>query len=54
MSRVSTCDSAIAKDPNFAMAHLNLANSAPTGTEFFEHLGHAVALAARCRRASGS
>jgi tetratricopeptide (TPR) repeat protein len=36
---------AIAKDPNFAMAHLNLANSAPTGTEFFEHLGHAVSLA---------
>ena len=36
---------AIAKDPNFAMAHLNLANSAPTGTEFFEHLGHAVKLA---------
>ncbi len=36
---------AIAKDPNFAMAHLNLANSAPTGTEFFEHLGHAVTLA---------
>ncbi len=35
---------AIAKDPNFAMAHLNLANSAPTGTEFFEHLGHAAAL----------
>ena len=36
---------AIAKDPNFAMAHLNLANTAPTGTEFFEHLGHAVRLA---------
>jgi hypothetical protein len=35
---------AIAKDPDFAMAHLNLANTAPTGTEFFEHLGHAVAL----------
>jgi tetratricopeptide (TPR) repeat protein len=37
--------SAIAKDPSFAMAHLSLANSAPTGTEFFEHLGHAVKLA---------
>jgi len=37
--------SAIGKDPNFAMAHLSLANSAPTGTEFFEHLGHAVKLA---------
>jgi tetratricopeptide (TPR) repeat protein len=37
--------SAIAKDPGFAMAHLSLANSAPTGTEFFEHLGHAVKLA---------
>ncbi|MGH7581063.1 MAG: tetratricopeptide repeat protein [Gemmatimonadales bacterium] len=36
---------AIGKDPDFAMAHLNLANSAPTGTEFFEHLGHAVSLA---------
>ena len=37
--------SAIAKDPGFAMAHLSLANSSPTGTEFFEHLGHAVELA---------
>ena len=37
--------SAIAKDPGFALAHLSLANSAPTGTEFFEHLGHAVELA---------
>ncbi|MBA3318254.1 MAG: tetratricopeptide repeat protein [Gemmatimonadales bacterium] len=36
---------AIAKDPNFAMAHLNLANSAPTAKEFFQHLEHAVALA---------
>jgi tetratricopeptide (TPR) repeat protein len=36
---------AIAKDPNFALAHLNLATSSPTGTEFFEHLGHAVKLA---------
>lgn len=37
--------SAIGKDPGFAMAHLSLANSSPTGTEFFEHLGHAVKLA---------
>ncbi len=39
--------SAIAKDPGFALAHLNLANSAPTAKEFFEHLGHAVALAGK-------
>jgi tetratricopeptide (TPR) repeat protein len=38
---------AIAKDPGFALAHLNLANSAPTAKEFFEHLGHAVALASK-------
>jgi tetratricopeptide (TPR) repeat protein len=38
---------AITKDPGFAMAHLNLANSAPTGTEFFEHLGHAVKFAGK-------
>src|SRR6185295_20031244 len=25
-------------DPNFALAELSLANSAPTGGEFFEHL----------------
>jgi tetratricopeptide (TPR) repeat protein len=36
---------AITKDPTFALAHLSLANSSPTGTEFFEHLGHAVKLA---------
>ena len=44
---------AIAKDPNFAMAHMNLANSAPTGTEFFEHLGQAVKLAPRLPPANG-
>ena len=38
---------AVRKDPGFALAHLSLANSAPTGKEFFEHLGHAVALADR-------
>jgi tetratricopeptide (TPR) repeat protein len=42
--------SAIAKDPSFAMAHLSLANSSPTGTEFFEHLGHAVKLADKVSR----
>ncbi len=38
---------ALAKDPNFALAHLNLANTAPTAKEFFEHLGHATKLAAK-------
>lgn len=38
-------DKAIALDPNFALAHLNRANSSPTAKEFFEHLNHAVALA---------
>jgi tetratricopeptide (TPR) repeat protein len=32
-------------DPNFAQAELSLANSAPTGREFFEHLHKAVSLA---------
>src|SRR6266540_2443785 len=32
-------------DPNFAWAELSLANSAPTGREFFEHLNKAVSLA---------
>jgi len=32
-------------DPSFASAELSLANSAPTGKEFFEHLNKAVALA---------
>ena len=32
-------------DPNFALAELSLANSAPTGGEFFEHLHKAVSLA---------
>lgn len=35
-------DKAIALDPNFALAHLNRANSSPTAKEFFEHLKHAV------------
>ena len=36
---------AVSFDPAFAFAELSLANSAPTGTEFFEHLNKAVALA---------
>ena len=36
---------AVSLDPNFAWAELALANSAPTGTEFFDHLHKAVALA---------
>ena len=36
---------AVSLDPNFAWAELSLANSAPTGREFFEHLNKAVSLA---------
>jgi tetratricopeptide (TPR) repeat protein len=36
---------AVSLDPNFALAELSLANSAPTGGEFFEHLQKAVSLA---------
>jgi tetratricopeptide (TPR) repeat protein len=36
---------AASKDPGFALAHYNLALSAPTAKEFFEHLRKAVALA---------
>ena len=36
---------AVSLDPNFAWAELALANSSPTGKEFFEHLHKAVALA---------
>ncbi len=36
---------AVSLDPNFAWAELDLANSAPTGKEFFEHLHKAVSLA---------
>jgi tetratricopeptide (TPR) repeat protein len=38
---------AVSLDPNFAWAELSLANSAPTGKEFFEHLHKAVSLADR-------
>jgi tetratricopeptide (TPR) repeat protein len=36
---------AIELDPSFAWAELTLAQNSPTGTEFFEHLQKAVALA---------
>ena len=35
---------AVAKDPQFALAHYNLALTAPTTKEFLEHLNEAVAL----------
>ncbi len=38
-------EQAIAKDPNFAFAHLALANTAPSAKEYFESLKRAVALA---------
>jgi tetratricopeptide (TPR) repeat protein len=38
---------AVSLDPNFAWAELSLANSAPTGKEFFEHLNKAVSLAGK-------
>jgi tetratricopeptide (TPR) repeat protein len=40
-------EKAASLDPNFALAELSLANSAPTGKEFFEHLGKAVSLAGK-------
>lgn len=44
---VSHFRKAIALDPNFASAELSLANAAPTGQEFFEHLRKAVALSGK-------
>lgn len=38
-------EKAASLDPNFALAELSLATSAPTGKEFFDHLGKAVSLA---------
>ena len=38
-------EKAVSLDPSFATAELNLATSAPTGKEFFEHLNKAVSLA---------
>ncbi|MEO8216238.1 MAG: tetratricopeptide repeat protein [Acidobacteriota bacterium] len=36
---------AVTLDPNFALAELGLANTAPTAKEFFDHLNKAVSLA---------
>ena len=36
---------AVAKDPNFALAHYSLALNSPTAKEFFDHLKRAVQLA---------
>ncbi len=38
---------AVARDDNFALAHLGLANTSATGNEFFAELARAVALAGR-------
>jgi tetratricopeptide (TPR) repeat protein len=40
-------EKAVSLDPNFALAELSLANTAPTGKEFFEHLNKAVSLAGK-------
>jgi tetratricopeptide (TPR) repeat protein len=37
-------EQAVAKDPDFAMAHYSLALTSPTAKEFFAHLNQAVAL----------
>ena len=38
---------AVAKDPNFALAHYSLALNSPTAKEFFDHLKQAVKLSAK-------
>src|SRR5213593_4668552 len=38
---------AVSLDPSFALAELNMANTAPTGKEFFDHLNKAVSLAGK-------
>ena len=38
---------AVAKDPNFALAHYSLALNSPTAKEFFDHLRQAVKLSAK-------
>ena len=38
---------AVAKDPNFALAHYSLALNSPTAKEFFDHLKHAVKLSSK-------
>jgi tetratricopeptide (TPR) repeat protein len=40
-------EKAVSLDPEFALAELNLANTAPTGRGFFEHLNKAVSLAGK-------
>jgi tetratricopeptide (TPR) repeat protein len=40
-------EKAVSLDPDFATAELNLATSAPTGKEFFDHLNKAVNLAGK-------
>lgn len=40
-------EKAVSHDPEFALAELNLANTAPTGRGFFEHLNKAVSLAGK-------
>lgn len=40
-------EKAVSHDPNFALAELNLANTAPTGQGFFDHLNKAVSLAGK-------
>lgn len=43
-----TCyERAVAKDPDFALAHIGLANTAPTTKAFIDSVGRAVALAPR-------
>jgi tetratricopeptide (TPR) repeat protein len=44
---------AVAKDPDFALAHLGLANTAPTNTEFFQARKRAVELASAASEAEG-
>jgi len=40
-------EKAVSHDPNFALAELSLANTAPTGSGFFEHLNKAVGLSGK-------
>ena len=40
-------EQAAAKDPNFALAHYDLATNSPTPKEFLEHLNEAVALSGK-------
>ena len=47
-------EAAVAKDPTFASAYFQLAQSSPTAKGFFDNLKKAVALATRCRKGSVS